>query len=183
MDAAAATAASPMAFRNSGVNAGEGASSRSFWLRLCMSFNSTYYITKIVFYPKNPKDHCTYENINGKKWSSAVSETNLTATFPVCYNHIMIKISAMHGSRLYIFNIILILLYPASNGLIVWDMKFREKTLKITWMLQSRSPKWTTLPYLSARTCKIIQYTVGCENSYELLVRRNYLYDICWFTH
>ena len=35
MDAAAATAASPMAFRNSGASAGEGASSSNFWLRLC----------------------------------------------------------------------------------------------------------------------------------------------------
>lgn len=35
MDAAAATAASPMAFRNSDVNAGEGASSNNFWFLLC----------------------------------------------------------------------------------------------------------------------------------------------------
>jgi hypothetical protein len=44
MDAAAATAASPMAFRNSGVKAGDGASSNSFWLRLYTMgiFNKTY---------------------------------------------------------------------------------------------------------------------------------------------
>jgi hypothetical protein len=34
MEAAAATAASPMAFLNSGVKAGEGASSSSFWFLL-----------------------------------------------------------------------------------------------------------------------------------------------------
>jgi len=43
MDAAAETAASPMAFRNSGVKAGDGASSNSFWFRLYIRaiFNRT----------------------------------------------------------------------------------------------------------------------------------------------